>query len=89
MTYPDVELDDAPHNKHGRVAVAKLNPVDLLVPEDGAERGEEAQQENDNQANLLARVDLELEKHGDRDHGDDHVRYDGDNGVCRERRAGR
>ncbi len=61
----------------------------MQVPEDGAERGEQPQQEDDDQADLLARVDLELKEHGDRDDGDHNVRHDGHNRVRREGRPGR
>lgn len=80
-TYTNVELDDAPHDEHGRVAVAVLDPVDLEVAEDGAERGEEAEQEDDDEADLFARADLELQQGGDGHDGHDDVGDDGDHGV--------
>lgn len=88
-TYPDVEFDDTPHDKHGRVSVAVLDPVDLEIAEHGAERGEEAQQKDDDETDFLARVHLELEQHGDRDNGDNHIGDDRDDGVRRKRRPGR
>jgi hypothetical protein len=65
-----------------------LDPVDLEIPEDGAERREEAQKEDDDEPDLLAGVDLELEEHGNRDDGDHDIGNNGDNGICRERGAG-
>ncbi len=86
-TYPDVEFDHAPKNQHGRVSVAVLDPIDLEIPEDRAEGREQAEEEDHNKTDFLARADLELEKHRDRDDGDDDVGHNGDNGVCGERRA--
>jgi hypothetical protein len=88
LTYPDVELDDAPENKHGRVSITKLDAVDLEVPEDGAQSREQAEQEDANQADLLVPADVELEQQRDGQDGHDDVRDDGDGRVPRERRAG-
>jgi hypothetical protein len=83
-TYPDVELNHPPQDEHGRVAVAVLDAVDLQIPKNGAERGEEAQHKDEDEADLLADVDLELEQHGDRDDGDHDVGDDGHDGIRRE-----
>lgn len=85
-TYPDVELNDTPHNQHGRVSIAVLDVVDCEVPENGAERGEEAQEEDDDETDFLARVDLELKEDRNRDNGNDDIRDDGNDGVGGKRR---
>lgn len=46
-----------------------MDLLDLQVPEDGAEGGEETEQEDDDEADFLAGVDLELEEHRDRNDG--------------------
>lgn len=35
-TYSDIEFNSTPENQHGRVSVAKGDPVDLGESEDGA-----------------------------------------------------
>ncbi|EGX93100.1 hypothetical protein CCM_04472 [Cordyceps militaris CM01] len=84
----DVELDDAPDDEHGGVVVAELDAVDLRVAQDGAERGEEAEREDGDEAQLLLEPDVELEQDRDGEHGDEHVRDDGEHGVGGKRGDG-
>jgi len=88
-THADVELDCPEEDQHGRVAVAELDAVDLQVAQDGADGGEDAEQEDEDEADLLVLADVELEQDRDGKHGDDDVGDDGHDGVAREGRARR
>ena len=80
-TYADIEFNGSPKHKHCRIAIAVRDSVNLCIPQDGADCCEETEQEDANETEFLAHLDIELEKNRQRDDGDDDVGNDGDNRV--------
>lgn len=63
-TYTDIELHGTPEHKARAVAIFGYN-LDLYHAHDAADSGEEAQGEDTDEADLLARVDFDLQKERD------------------------
>lgn len=56
----------------------------MQIAEDRTQGREETEQEDDDQADLLARVNLKLKEDGNGDDGDHDIRHDCDDGICCE-----
>lgn len=89
FTYADIKLNDTPKHKHRRVAITKLNPINLEIPKHRAQRSEQPKREDANQPKLLPIVDVQLQQQRHGQHRHYHVRHDGYDGIGGEGRARR
>lgn len=76
-TYADVELHGAPEHQVRAVAVFG-DDLNLYHAHDAADCGEEAEGEDADEADFLARVDFDLEQKRDGEQDDNHVAQYGD-----------
>lgn len=84
-TYADIEFDNTPEHKHGRVSVTKGDAVQLNQAQDGADGREETKQEDTDKTGLLASWDLERQEDRNGQDGDQDIGDDGDEGVDQRR----